>query len=207
MLTERGPVLVEVNARLHGLQGPRLIELATGISKATLAVDAVLVGGELFNKLYLPPPSRWLYPVQQQCKQLVLISPTAGYLRRSIKEAIDAMALPSVIEVLPAVQKGQLLQQTRDLNSAAGTILMVHASAEQIEADSRRIQQAEETGELYLVSPEPLPDSPPGSPRPGPSAGSPPSSPRLRSAEKAEEFCFAVPVACSEVTMSGLDDA
>merc|ERR1719267_187170 len=58
MFTPRGPILVEVNARLHGLQGPRLIELSTGTSKATYTADVLLAGGELFNNLYASPPNR-----------------------------------------------------------------------------------------------------------------------------------------------------
>jgi len=183
MLTPRGPILVEVNARLHGLQGPRLIELCTGTSKATYAADVLLGGGELFSSLYTPPPSRYLYPMPRQCVQLVLISPVQGYLKVAIQDAITQMQLPSVVEVLPAVSKGGYLRQSCDLPTSAGQVLMVHESEDQIKADICQIRAAEESGNLYLVSQEPLPSSPKTQP-----ATSPVGSPRLQSVEKGEAW-------------------
>jgi len=191
MLTPRGPVLVEVNARLHGLQGPKLIGLATGTSQATYAVDALAGNGELFDSHYnANNGGRWLYPLQKQCTQMVLISPVSGYLATSISKVIYEMELPSVVEVLPSVQKRQFLKASCDLNSAAGYVLMVHPSADQIEADISRIRNAEVDGTLYQVSNEPLPESPAASP-PRSRAGSNAeeiSSPRLQSVEKADEL-------------------
>lgn len=187
MFTPRGPILVEVNARMHGLQGPRLIELATGTSKAAYTVDAMAMEGKMFRDRYVPAPSRYLYPVHKQCVQLVLISPVEGFLKSSIQDVISAMNLPSLVEVLPAVQKGQYLSQSRDLPTAAGSALLVHESIEQIEKDIERIREAERS-DLYIVSAEPLQDSPKVGPRSGPSSPKDVGSPRLQSAEKAEEL-------------------
>jgi len=189
MFTPRGPVLVEVNARLHGLQGPKLIGMATGTSKAAWAVDALAGGGKLFTERYpAGGDKRYLYPLQKHCLQVVLISPVSGYLSASIKEAIGDMKLPSVVEVLPSVQKRQYLYQTCDLNTAAGYVLMVHESREQIEADVARIREAETSGELYRVSTEPEPASPASSaPRSRAGSGEV-TSPRLQSVEKAAEI-------------------
>merc|ERR1719422_2311284 len=107
MFTKRGPILVEVNARLHGLQGPRLIELSTGISKATYAADTILGKGDLFHKLYQEErPGRYLYPRLRQCVCVVLVSSVQGYLRTNIKEMLLSLQLPSVVEILPAVEQG-----------------------------------------------------------------------------------------------------
>lgn len=183
MLTPRGPILVEVNCRLHGLQGPRLIELATGTSKATAAVDALL-NGELFDHNWVPPPGRYLYPLKKHCQQLVLISPTEGYLTKPIQDVILSMKLPSVVEILPAVQKGGYLRQSCDLNSAAGTLLLVHESEEQLIADIERVREAEDNGQLYIVSEHPLPNSP----RSGPASKNEElNSPRLQSIDKAAQ--------------------
>jgi len=205
MLTARGPILVEVNCRLHGLQGPRLIELATGTSKAHAAAD-VLLGGELFEKRYVPPPGRFLYPLQKQCKQLVLISPVEGYLTKPIQETVAEMKLPSVVEVLPALQKGGYLRQSIDLNSTAGTLLMVHESQDQLDADVAKIRAAEENGQLYPVSRERLPSSPklpPSSPRER-------QSPRLHSTEKTQQLWaedeFELPASAAQVEMSGFEE-
>jgi hypothetical protein len=173
---------------MHGLQGPRLIELATGTSKATYLADVLAGGGELFQKRYVAVPDRYLYPMHKQCVQLILISPVEGYLKRSIQKVISAMELPSVIEICPAVQKGQPLRRTSDLPTSAGGVLMVHESMEQIEEDIRRIRKAEENGELYEVSQEPLPDSPKFTFTHQSPSDSMKSSPRLQSVEKAGEI-------------------
>merc|ERR1712039_518331 len=165
MFTKRGPILVEVNARLHGLQGPRLIELSTGISKATYAADVILGKGDLFHKLYQEErPGRYLYPRLRQCVQLVLISSVQGYLKTDIKEMLSSLRLPSVVEILPAVEPGGFINKSRDLPTTAGSVLMVHESMEQIKADTAKIRELEETGKLYEVSQEPLVSSKPVTP-------------------------------------------
>jgi len=185
MFTTRGPILVEVNNRMHGLQGPRLIELATGTSKATYLADALAGGAELFKQCYVPAPGRFLYPLQKQCVQLVLISPTEGYLTRPIQDGLKAMNLPSVIEICPGVQKGQWLKRSCDLPTCAGGVLMVHESLQQIEEDIRHIREAETNGQLYPVSETPLPDSPKVSPSASPKINC--SSPKMHSVESAAE--------------------
>merc|ERR1711933_474319 len=165
MFTKRGPILVEVNARLHGLQGPRLIELSTGISKATYAADSILGKGDLFHKLYQEErPGRYLYPRLRQCVQLVLISGVQGYLKTDIKEMLSSLRLPSVVEILPAVEQGGFINRSRDLPTTAGSVIMVHESMEQIKADIAKIRELEETGKLYEVSQEPLKSSGPVTP-------------------------------------------
>lgn len=186
MLTPRGPILVEVNARLHGLQGPHLIGLATGTSQAAYAVDALVDGGQLLHQRHVEGPARYQYPLNKQCLQLVLISPVQGYLRVPITKTIQQLGLRSVVEVLPSVQKGQLLNQTSDLNTAAGYVLLVHESSSQIDQDQQLIREAEESGRLYVVSPTPLPESPVASPLPSPGALRY-TSPVMQSMEKAEE--------------------
>merc|ERR1712232_1020110 len=158
------------------------------------------------GKRFVPAPERFLYPLQKQCQQLVLISPVEGYLTKPIQKTIAEMKLPSVVETLPALQKGGFLRQTIDLNSAAGTLLMVHESEDQLKADIAQIRAAEESGELYPVSRERLPTSPVNAPA-SPS-GYP--SPRLHSTEKLEELWVEsefelLPETAAEMEMSGLD--
>mmetsp|Transcript_89456 Transcript_89456/g.177843 ORF Transcript_89456/g.177843 Transcript_89456/m.177843 type:complete len:563 (-) Transcript_89456:370-2058(-) len=214
ILTSRGPILVEVNARLHGLQGPHLIGLATGTSKAAYAVDAIVDGGAIFEKRFLPGPNRFLYPLQKHCLQMVLISPVQGYLKASIEKSIQRLRLSSVVEVIPSVKPGDYLHQTCDLNSAAGYVLMVHKSGAQIDQDRQKIREAEESGALYPVSLAPLGKgyvSPARSPA-SPGAPRSPASPRLQSTEKIEETWEALDtLTLSEIskeanfTMDGLE--
>jgi len=153
MFTERGPILVEVNARMHGLQGPRLLEECTGISKATYTTDALVFNGELFQSLYREADQgRYLYPVHKHCVNLCLISPVSGILQISLMSELEKMNLASAFQIIPAVQKGGRLAQTKDLPTLAGTVLLVHESMEQIEQDIKRIRDAEASLALYPVT-------------------------------------------------------
>lgn len=212
MFTKRGPILVEVNNRMHGLQGPRLIELATGTSKATYLADALAGKGELFKKHYIASPERYLYPMQKHCIQLVLISSKEGYLKCPIQDVLNSMQLSTVVEICPALQKRQYLRKTCDLNSSPGGVLMVHESLQKLESDIERIRSAEESGELYVTSNEPLPDSPNASPNSSPKLRSS-SSPRMQSVEKVEELWAALEelpeaeLPETEIQLTGLENA
>eukprot|EP00401_Gymnodinium_catenatum_P027786 CAMPEP_0117529050 /NCGR_PEP_ID=MMETSP0784-20121206/37633_1 /TAXON_ID=39447 /ORGANISM="" /LENGTH=452 /DNA_ID=CAMNT_0005325361 /DNA_START=74 /DNA_END=1432 /DNA_ORIENTATION=- len=156
MFTQRGPILVEVNARLHGVQGPYLIELCTGTSQATYAIDAVLYGGQLFHQLYQDEvQGRFLYPLAKQCVYVCLLSPVEGYLVTSLKQTIMDMGFASAVEVTPAVEKGGYLRRSKDVSTLAGIIALVHESMEQIHEDISRIREAETDMTLYQVAAEP----------------------------------------------------
>lgn len=173
--------------------------MSTGTSKATYLADVLAGDGELFNKLYVPAPERYLYPLHKQCVQLVLISPTEGYLRKPLQDVIADM-LSSVVEICPASQKGGYLRKTCDLPTSAVGVLMVHESSQLIESDIERIREAERNGELYVVFEEPLPESPKHSPK-SPSVGSP-----MHSVEKVEELWAALAeIPETEVEMTGLE--
>jgi len=164
MLTERGPILIEINARMHGVQGPRVIELATGTNKAEYACDVFVGGCTMFDRLYKDVDAtagRFLYPVQKQCSQLVLCCPFTGYYEASLKERISALQLPSVVEVLTSKTVGDLQPQSIDLPTSPGTVLMVHESKAQLEADMQIIRAAEEDvlNGLYQLSKRPRTES------------------------------------------------
>jgi len=154
MFTERGPILIEINARMHGVQAPGLVEMATGTNLADYACDIFVGGCRKFKKLYKPPPAeRFLYPVQKQCFQLVLCCPFTGYYKESLKERILALDLPSCIEVLTAKGVGDFQPQSIDLPTSPGTILMVHESRKQLEEDMKKVRAAEmdSTDGIYML--------------------------------------------------------
>eukprot|EP00928_Gymnodinium_smaydae_P048953 TRINITY_DN327_c0_g2_i1.p1 TRINITY_DN327_c0_g2~~TRINITY_DN327_c0_g2_i1.p1 ORF type:complete len:493 (-),score=65.64 TRINITY_DN327_c0_g2_i1:66-1544(-) len=189
MMTPRGPILVEVNARMHGLQGPLLIEWSTGYNLATYSADTLVANGEVFKQLINPPigrwPGRWMYPFEKYAYTFLLLSPEKGYLTVDLKTEIMDMNLASVRDVVVMVQKGQYLNQTVDLASAAGVVLMVHESEEQIEGDMNQIRFAE-ARKLYKVTDEPVPGSPVASPL----SGRPRTNSHGYSIERAEEIGF-----------------
>lgn len=136
MFTERGPILIEINARMHGVQAPGLVEMSTGTNLADSACDVFVGGCEKFNSCYrAPPATRFMYPVVKNCYQVVLCCPRQGYYKSPLKERILAMKLPSVIEVLTAKGVNDFQPQSIDLPTSPGTVLMVHESLEQLETD------------------------------------------------------------------------
>lgn len=167
MLTPRGPILVEVHSRLHGIQGPLVVSKATNTGLSTYVVDGMTMGwqgdGGLLKKHLdagrISAPWRWLYPRVQCAAIVMLVSHTQGYLRADIATQIMNLELPSVMEVFPSVTKGNLIQQTIDLNTMAGYAVLLHDCSEQMAKDIASIRAAEETANLYPVSKDPLPMS------------------------------------------------
>jgi biotin carboxylase len=143
MVTARGPVLIEVNCRMHGVQGPLAMELATGINKATHSLDIFVDGGKNFDKSYRPGPNRYLYPVLKHSAQLVLCSPFKGQLTRSVKESLRNLQISSLVEVVCRLEKGDLVMQSSDLQTSPGTVLMVAETEDQLVEDIKRLRNAE----------------------------------------------------------------
>jgi len=143
MMTPRGPILIEVNCRMHGVQGPLAMELATGTNKATHSLDVFVQGGMNFEKLYVQQPGRYFYPVNKHSAQLVLCSPLEGQLAQSVKVGITDLHLPSVVEVVCRLEKGSRVMQSSDLQTSPGTVLMVNEDESQLLEDICRLRSAE----------------------------------------------------------------
>lgn len=146
MLTPRGPVLIEVNCRMHGAQGPMLIEAVTGTHKAAQSLDVFLDGGKEFDKKYVPGPQRWLYPVQRHGAMVILCSPVAGELLASVPEEIAKLNLSSTLEIISGCKRGAQVRQSSDLQTSPGTVLMAHESEEVLLADIAKLRAAESLG-------------------------------------------------------------
>merc|ERR1711937_479557 len=120
----------EVNCRMHGVQGPMLIEAATGTNKAAHSLDVFLDGGKEFDKKYVQGPQRWLYPVQQHGAMVILCSPVAGELLASVSEEIAKLNLSSTLEIISGCKRGAQVRQSSDLQTSPGTVVMAHKSSE-----------------------------------------------------------------------------
>merc|ERR1712187_460174 len=143
MMTARGPILIEVNCRMHGVQGPLAMELSTGTNKASHSLDIFVDGGQNLEKLYVPGPNRYLYPVLRHSAQLVLCSPFEGKLISGVSQAIKGLQLPSVVEAISRLGEGDRVVRSSDLQTSPGTVLMVNDSEEQLLEDIMRLRAAE----------------------------------------------------------------
>lgn len=95
---------------------------------------------------------RYLYPVIKHTAQLVLCSPFKGRLVESVKRSIGDLRLPSVVEVVCRLQKGDTVMQSSDLQTSPGTVLMVNENEDQLVEDIRRLRDAEADADgIYQV--------------------------------------------------------
>ena len=142
ILTPRGPVLVEIGARLEGSVTSRGPEAATGHSQVSLTVDAYTDPAAFAR---LPGTD---YRLLQSLRVVCLITPQDGHLAAEPLAAVRA--LPSYLcGSVDALVTGAEVRRTVDLFTSPGHLYLVGADGEQIERDYRRVR-AIERGGLYL---------------------------------------------------------
>lgn len=126
MYTEdRGPVLVELNCRLHGGNGAwvRPAHMCMGYDQLSVFMDAYLNGGKsLFAMIPGRPEKALAY-----CHQVKMRSFVSGTLRRVIPEQwARILALPSYVEHTFGVLPGEQVLKTVDMPSVPGEITLIH---------------------------------------------------------------------------------
>ena len=75
----------------------------------------------------------------------------------SLKERIESLQLPSVVEIITSKVLGDFQPQSIDLPTSPGTVLMLHESKLQLEGDMQKIRAAEDDvlNGLYVLSTKP----------------------------------------------------
>jgi len=142
-----GPCLVETGVRLQGLQGPKLTELATGFGPRELVVDVFANGGRLFEELISRGHQ---YTLKKHAFQTCMLNQREeGVLAASVAHPM-LRALPNVLEIVESVRPGQGITPTRDLATAPGFLITLHASLEQCFRDIQTLRALEEDG-LFAV--------------------------------------------------------
>ncbi|MGH3160118.1 MAG: hypothetical protein ACRDNF_26595 [Streptosporangiaceae bacterium] len=135
VLTARGPRLVEVMARLAGCYPVHLVELVTGHSQVTSAVDA-LAGPRAFARR--PPPRA---KGGMAVAQAWLISPRDGFLDGAVLAKIRA--LPTVVATWPQLAAGAAVSRTLDTPSSPGRLDLLGPPT-QVEHDIAAIRTLEQ---------------------------------------------------------------
>lgn len=150
IMVDGEPCLVETGARLHGLKGPKLMEIATGIGAHELAVDIFLHGARMFNHLYA---SNYRYILKKWVvTALFCNTKKEGILAKDICVE-KTKQLKSVIDARLTVSKGDYLSLTRDLSTIPGYFVLVHQSWQQILDDIKFVRDLEESTDFYSVEP------------------------------------------------------
>jgi biotin carboxylase len=146
MVDERGPVLVEVGARVDGLTNPVLEKRLIGYGQIGLSLDTYLSADRpALDDL----PA--CYETDMHHFVVHLISQQAGTIKRidPIKEeTIRTLSSFAGHRFKPCA--GDNLTFTRDLFSSPGEVHLVHEDPEVIERDYRQIRDLEKNG-LFLL--------------------------------------------------------
>jgi biotin carboxylase len=143
ILTDKGPCLVELNARLDGSLCPVLIHECTGYGQVQLSVDSFIDEDNFFRHTQTPyqrVKSGWF---------LYLVSNKKGKIR-SIRYLDNIKKLPSFVQLCLNVAEGGLLKKTVDLDSSPGHIKMAHTDAEVLKRDYGTIRTWEREGIFVL---------------------------------------------------------
>ncbi|MBQ0888592.1 ATP-grasp domain-containing protein [Streptomyces sp. RM72] len=138
MLTATGPVLIETGARLGGATSPAVVEQHCGMSQTALAAAALAAPKAFddFDDRHLT----WTGAL----RNVEFINHRAGRADRAAM--IRAAALPSAVEVCPAVDHGDPLRPTADLLSTPGYLYLAAETEERVERDYLTLRQWERDG-------------------------------------------------------------
>lgn len=135
--TEEGPVIVELNARLHGSLDPRLTSAVTGENQVSATVEA-FVCPEIFLDGMGKAPK-----VYGHCGHILLLSKANGVLNRDfVWEALEQ--LPSAVNVKRWVKPGDVVNITTDLRTAMGAVGVFSKDHEQVLRDWKKIRSLED---------------------------------------------------------------
>jgi len=144
MLTERGPVLVEVAARLQGGIVSSVIVESIGQSHATAAFDLYFDSDGFATRVDEP------YTVQKHCMVVNLIARQSGVLKSNNCETL-LRRLPSMHTIVRTPTPGSRVEKTVNLFTKAGHIYLMHGDLDQLEADYRAIRNWEAEGALLAL--------------------------------------------------------
>lgn len=135
---DRGPVLIEVGARLAGITDPHASRMALGTSQVDLAIEAVTEPAAFLAL------RRGRYRRLAHAVHLDLAATRAGILDPGVLS--DILALPSVCGWVGHVEPGGQVSVTVDLLTSPGTLYLVGSSSA-VERDVLRVRELE--ADLY----------------------------------------------------------
>lgn len=145
-LTEEGPVVVEVGARVSGGKvGPMAIEHCSVVSPLNMIVDSY-VDPQAFEAA-ADKPAEFVAEAICAC----LINRSSGKVR-DFPGIEEIKALPSYYHHELFFRPGQQVGPTKDLFSATGWVLLANADRSQLEHDVESVYRVESEGRLVAFS-------------------------------------------------------
>lgn len=137
MLTDNGPVLIEIAARIAGGADPYVIEQCLGHSQVSKLVQAVVRPAAFLREQVRPPDC----PAHRHAAYIFMISPHRGVVQDT-PEA-DFIAIDGVISVHYHYARGDIQAPTLDLISAPGVVIALAADAARLKATVAEVRMAE----------------------------------------------------------------
>jgi biotin carboxylase len=141
MLTNDGPILIEVGARLHGSINPDAVTECVGHNHVSKTVESYIDPVAFLKKVNNP------YNLHKRSFCLALISEFSGIIK-DFPGLKKIEKLPSFFSIKMSVNSGDLLQKTVDLVSSPGIIYLIHEDRDVLEQDYQTIRNIEKQ-ELY----------------------------------------------------------
>jgi biotin carboxylase len=123
MLTGRGPVLIEIGARIAGGADPYVIEQCLGHSQISKVVQAVVRPAAFLREQADPPD----YRDHRRAAYIFMISPYTGVVRETPEASF--IAIDGVISVNYHHLRDDIQERTHDLMSSPGVVIALGADA------------------------------------------------------------------------------
>lgn len=145
ILDDHGPVLVEVNCRLHGgITGPQVINSCSGIGPVQVLVQS-FIDKEKFISL-----RRREIKFNAQAVAFTFSVKQAGILDAFVGEA-EIRSLPSFYTLAVHVKTGLYVEQTRDVYSSPGWVVLKNVDALQLKVDLEVVRRLDAEEKLFEI--------------------------------------------------------
>lgn len=151
-LETRGPVLIEVNCRMHGGEGTwaPMAEACVGYSAVSACADC-FIDPAAFAFLPVSPSNFMSHAMEAKLR-----SGVEGILTAVDESKIAQIrALPSYSSEMMTFSIGKEINKTVDAVTACGNINLINPDLEQLQRDYAKIHELQEEG-LFTASPMPL---------------------------------------------------
>jgi hypothetical protein len=140
MMTKKGPMLVEIGARLDGLTNPGLNQAAIGFSPVELIHDA-------YSNNLLSESS---YSLKKFTQTVYLTSYESGVLSKFV--GLDFLkSLESFYEMTMRLKEGEVISKTTNYFTAPGVVVLMSEDPQVIERDYKRIRELEVQNEIFNI--------------------------------------------------------
>lgn len=141
MVTERGPHLVEMGARLQGMSLPKVNDACIGFGPVDLTADCYVDESSFDDKARD-------YTIQRYAMRVNLISDRKGVLR--VFDVDKLKSLKSFFFVRPICEIDTEIPVTINYFTVPGFVMLVSAEKEQLEEDYRMIRSWEQGGQILI---------------------------------------------------------